>query len=69
MTNVLAQSFIQPDWPAPLNVHALQTTRIGGVSAKPYNSLNLGDHVNDRALHVAQNRQLLAPLFQQNLFG
>ena len=61
MTNALAQSFIQPDWPAPRNVHALQTTRIGGVSVTPYNSLNLGDHVNDRAQHVSQNRQLLAP--------
>jgi YfiH family protein len=61
VTNVLVHSFIQPNWPAPLNVHALQTTWIGGASARPCNSLNLGDHVNDREQHVAQNRQLLAP--------
>ncbi len=51
-----------PEWPAPKNVRALQTTRHGGVSAAPYASLNLGDHVGDEPLAVAQNRQLLAPL-------
>jgi hypothetical protein len=61
MTDALRQSFIAPDWPAPLNVCAIQTTRMGGVSLAPFNSLNVGDHVNDNALHVAQNRQLLAP--------
>jgi purine-nucleoside/S-methyl-5'-thioadenosine phosphorylase / adenosine deaminase len=53
---------IIPDWPAPKNVHALQTTRHGGVSAAPYDSLNLGDHVGDAPHAVARNRQLLAPL-------
>lgn len=52
--------FIIPDWPAPANVHALQTTRHGGISLAPYNSLNLGSHVQDDALHVAHNRQLLS---------
>ncbi len=51
--------FIIPDWPAPANVRALQTTREGGVSLAPYDSLNLGAHVKDNPLHVAQNRQLL----------
>lgn len=51
-----------PDWPAPQNVKALQTTRSGGVSAAPYDSLNLGDHVGDAPLAVAHNRQLLASL-------
>lgn len=51
--------FIAPNWPAPANVKALQTTRIGGVSKAPYASLNLGAHVNDDAIAVAQNRQLL----------
>lgn len=60
MTNWdLSTSFIVPDWPAPPNVQALQTTRQGGVSVAPYDSLNLGDHVNDAPLHVAKNRQLL----------
>jgi polyphenol oxidase len=52
-------SIIMPNWPAPANVCALQTTRLGGVSFAPYDSFNLGLHVNDDPLHVAQNRQLL----------
>lgn len=51
---------ITPDWPAPANVKALQTTRHGGVSTGVYASLNLGDHVKDDAQHVAANRQLLS---------
>jgi polyphenol oxidase len=54
-------NFIEPNWPAPANVKALQTTRIGGVSQKPYASLNLGAHVNDDGIAVAKNRQLLSP--------
>lgn len=50
---------ITPDWPAPPNVRALQTTRQGGVSDAPYDSLNLGDHVGDEPLTVARNRVLL----------
>ena len=56
----LQSTFIIPNWPAPANVKALQTTRNGGISAAPYNSLNLGEHVKDSPLHVAQNRQLLS---------
>jgi YfiH family protein len=48
-----------PDWPMPANVRSLQTTRRGGVSRAPYDSLNLGDHVGDNPLAVAQNRQRL----------
>ena len=50
---------IIPNWPAPKNVYALQTTRDGGASHAPFNSLNFGSHVNDNPQHVAQNRQLL----------
>jgi polyphenol oxidase len=53
--------FIVPNWPAPANVKALQTTRNGGLSLPPYASLNLGGHVNDDPLAVAANRQLLSP--------
>lgn len=53
---------ITPEWPAPTNVRALQTTRRGGVSEQPYDSLNLGDHVGDSPLAVAKNRQLFADL-------
>lgn len=60
MNKELSHSFITPNWPAPLNVHAIQTTRIGGVSQAPYDSLNLGDHVSDNPQHVARNRQMLS---------
>jgi polyphenol oxidase len=50
---------MQPDWPAPAHVRAAFTTRAGGVSVAPFDSLNLGDHVNDRAADVTQNRQQL----------
>ena len=53
---------IIPDWPAPANVRALQTTRLGGSSVAPYASLNLGDHVGDAPLSVARNRMLLNSL-------
>jgi len=55
--------FITPQWPAPCNVKALQSTRLGGVSVGGFAGLNLGDHVNDNLEHVAQNRVL----FEQNL--
>lgn len=53
---------ISPEWPAPANVRALQTTRNGGVSVAPYASFNLGSHVGDNPLAVSRNRMLLAPL-------
>ena len=58
----LPEHCIVPDWPAPANVKALQTTRHGGVSAAPYDTLNLGMHVGDNPQAVARNRQLLEPL-------
>lgn len=48
-----------PEWPAPSRVRSAVTTRLGGVSATPYDSLNLGDHVGDRPGAVADNRALL----------
>lgn len=52
-------SLIVPDWPLPTRVKACSTTRLGGVSLPPYDSLNLGDHVGDDIQAVAYNRQLL----------
>ena len=51
--------WILPDWPAPPEVRALSTHRSGGVSAAPFESLNLGDHVGDSAEAVAENRRRL----------
>jgi YfiH family protein len=58
----LPEHCIVPDWPAPANVKTLQTTRLGGISAAPYDTLNLGLHVGDDPLRVNRNRQMLAPL-------
>lgn len=52
-------STLQPVWPAPSNVRALVTTRQGGCSAAPFDSLNLADHVGDDPGSVARNRHLL----------
>ena len=52
-------NFITPDWPAPRNVKSLITTRAGGVSQGVYQGLNLGDHVGDSWVDVAQNRTLV----------
>ncbi|MFV3306635.1 peptidoglycan editing factor PgeF [Pseudomonas sp. NY15181] len=51
--------WLTPDWPAPANVRACVTTRVGGVSAEPFDSFNLGDHVGDEPAAVAENRRRL----------
>ena len=48
------------DWEAPSRVGALMSTRHGGVSAAPYDSLNLGMAVGDDADAVAENRRRFA---------
>jgi YfiH family protein len=50
---------IKPHWPAPATIHTLVTTRQGGISSSPYDSLNLGDHVGDQPPLVIANRQIL----------
>ena len=53
---------LSPDWPAPANVHAATTLRIGGVSCGAYTGLNLAMHVGDNAGLVKQNRQMIKEL-------
>ncbi|MDR1854794.1 MAG: peptidoglycan editing factor PgeF [Azoarcus sp.] len=53
------ENLIVPDWPAPSDVRALVTTRLGGVSQPPYDSFNLGQHVGDDPDAVAANRARL----------
>lgn len=55
---------IQADWPAPPNVHAVVSTRQDGVSQAPWESLNLGMHVNDNPDAVRNNRQRLIATLQ-----
>lgn len=52
-------NWITPTWPAPANICAAISTRMGGVSAAPYASLNLGLHVGDKPDAVAVNRHRL----------
>lgn len=53
---------ILPQWPQPLSVRSCVTTRQGGVSQPPYDSLNLGLHVGDDPKSVITNRQRLIEL-------
>jgi len=43
-----------------LHVRRVTTTRAGGVSAPPFDTFNLGDHVGDDPAAVAANRKRLA---------
>ncbi len=43
-----------------VRIRRVTTTRAGGVSAPPYDSFNLGDHVGDDPVAVAANRRRLA---------
>lgn len=49
---------IESDLAIP-GIRALTTTRRGGVSRAPFNSLNLGDHVGDDLRAVRRNRALI----------
>lgn len=52
-------NIIKPDWPAPASVHAVSTTRLGGVSEGVFGSMNLALHVGDEESHVLENRSRL----------
>lgn len=66
---------LQPDWPVPAHVRALCSTRDGGVSLPPYDTLNLGDHVGDDPAAVHENRARFAqalgtrPVFLKQVHG
>ncbi len=60
MSELRLEHLIVPGWPAPPRVLAVSTTRQGGVSVPPYDSLNLADHVGDDPAQVAENRRRLA---------
>lgn len=52
-------NFIAPAWPCPPSVRSVQTTRHGGVSQPPFDSLNLATHVGDDPACVQANRARL----------
>jgi len=53
---------VKPDWPAPANVHAFTTTRVGGFSKYAWSSMNLGPHCGDDPLAVQRNQEKLVSL-------
>ena len=65
----LANDWLVPDWPAPPGVFALCTTRSGGVSRAPRDSLNLGTHVGDDRAAVDTNRLRLQATIQATTPG
>jgi len=56
---MIPEAVLHADWPAPPGIHALQTTRLGGVSEGPYASLNVGSNTRDDPARVATNRAQL----------
>ena len=50
---------IPANWSVGCTVKAFTTTRNGGVSLPPWDSLNLATHVNDNPENVQKNRALL----------
>ena len=56
--------WITPDWPAPQQVRAASSLRVGGVSTEGYASLNLASHVEDDPQRVEENRRRLAEALQ-----
>jgi polyphenol oxidase len=52
-------SMLDLDWDLPAGVRAAFTTRLGGVSAAPWESFNVAAHVGDSPADVAANRARL----------
>ena len=50
---------IKADWDAPPSMVAMTTTRAGGVSEAPFDTLNVGNHVDDKPQAVTQNREII----------
>lgn len=59
MSGFASITCVVPDWPVGDNVTAFATTRQGGVSKAPFNTLNLGLHVGDDEQAVIENRRRL----------
>ncbi|MEY4496000.1 MAG: hypothetical protein RL744_1064 [Pseudomonadota bacterium] len=73
MINVIKQ--IKPSWVVPQQIKAFCTTREGGVSNAPFNSLNLGLNAGDVAADVLHNRSIVRshlptePLWLKQIHG
>ena len=62
--NTVKESWIPADWPAPPQVRAGVTTRRGGRSRPPFDSLNLALHAGDDPRAVKRNRARLQQLLE-----
>ncbi|MEY4523881.1 MAG: hypothetical protein RIR27_957 [Pseudomonadota bacterium] len=73
MTNALNK--IEPSWAVSQRIQAFCTTRQGGLSQPPFNSLNLGLNAGDDSSDVLQNRSILRstlpaePLWLKQIHG
>jgi YfiH family protein len=61
-SHALPYAWISPDMGA--GVRSVMSARAGGVSVRPYDSCNLGDHVLDELAAVAHNRQVMCSVMQ-----
>jgi YfiH family protein len=75
MPSEAAAGVLRPQWLAAPQVGALMSTRVGGVSRAPWDSLNLGIAVGDDPAAVAENRHRFVaclgvrPLWLQQVHG
>lgn len=77
MKKNIPSEWLIPDWNAPKNIRAIMTTRQGGFSQTSFDSMNLGDHVDDDPEAVEKNRAYLkkildlssAPLWLTQVHG
>ncbi|QWE15541.1 peptidoglycan editing factor PgeF [Polynucleobacter sp. AP-Sving-400A-A2] len=73
MTNAINK--IEPSWAMPQQIQAFCTTRQGGISKSPFNSLNLGLNAGDDSADVLQNRSIVRselpsePLWLKQIHG
>lgn len=64
ITESASIEIVLPNWSLIDGIKALSTTRKGGVSRHPWDSLNLATHVNDNPYDVKKNRSLLKEAFE-----
>jgi hypothetical protein len=71
----MASDWLTPQWDADARVGARMTTRVGGVSAPPWDSMNLGMGSGDAPDAVRHNRERFAeaigttPVFLRQVHG
>jgi YfiH family protein len=53
----MLNDWLMPEWQVDARIGALMTTRLGGVSAPPFDSLNLGRSAGDEGAAVDENRR------------